>query len=289
MGIQLQIETTNVCNADCVFCPYSTHTRPKGTMDLDLFKRIVDEAATVETLEKLTLTGLGETLLDRHLVERVRYARERLPVHVYIDLYTNGTFLTPLRTDALIEAGLDVLYVSLNATNAEKRREVMHLDDYERVVEQTQYAVAAFDLRAAKLGHPSPKRNRWRVIVKAVASKDLMELGDPEQFQRAWRGDHEVGGNAYLHLEGNWAGATGQKMRTQPREACHRALSQIMVLWDGRVSLCCFDSEGAVILGDLNHQTLREMYAGEPALHYRLAHHEGRRSELPLCNTCTGI
>lgn len=289
MGIQLQIETTNVCQADCCFCPYTIMQRPKGTMPFDLFMKIVDDAATVAVIEKLTLTGLGETLLDRHLVERVRYARRKLPIGVSIDLYTNGNLLRPKVTDALIEAGLDVLYVSLNAATAEKRREIMKLDDFDQVVGYTQYAIAAFNAAAVRQGLPL-ERTRLRVIVKGVGSKDLMEVGEHDVFQETWGGDwKQPGGAAFLHLEGNWAGSMGQKMRTQPRNACGRALSQIMVLWDGRVSLCCFDAEGAVILGDLRTQTLREMYGGQPALGIREAHNEGRRAELPLCRTCTAI
>jgi hypothetical protein len=181
-----------------------------------------------------------------------------------------------------------VLYVSLNATSREKRAEIMKLDDYDQVVEYTTYAIAAFDARARTLGLGAD-RKRLRVIVKGIASKDLMEVGEHEQFQEAWGGDWNTGGAAYLHLEGNWAGSTGQKMRTRPRNACSRALSQIMVLWDGRVSLCCFDAEGAVILGDLNHDTLRTIYGGQPALGIREAHMEGRRGELALCSTCTAI
>lgn len=289
MSLQLQVETTNVCDAACVFCPYPVMQRPKGTMPMDLFRKIVDEAATIPAIERLTLTGLGETLLDRFLVERIRYARQVLPNGVAIDLYTNGSMLRPKTTDALIDAGLDVLYVSLNATNAEKRKEIMALDDFDRVVGYIQYAHAAFEAKAEREGLTGPNRQRWRCIVKGVASKDLMEVGEHEQFQEQWGGDWNKGGAAYLHLEGNWAGAMGAKMRTTPRGACHRALQQIMVLRTGEVSLCCFDSEGAVILGDLRTQTLREVYNGQPALGIREAHMEGRRSELALCRTCTAI
>jgi hypothetical protein len=296
MGIQLQIETTNVCQADCCFCPYTVMQRPKGTMPWDVYTKIIDDAATVPVIEKLTLTGLGETLLDRFLVERIRYARKKLAPGVSIDLYTNGNLLKPKLTDALIDAGLDVLYVSLNAVTAEKRREIMKLDDFDQVVGYTHYAVEAFNEKARRHEfyrgvdeRSFRNRSRFRVIVKGVSTKDLMEVGEAETFIDAWEGDHSDGGNAYLHLEGNWAGTMGQKMRTQPRNACGRALSQIMVLWDGRVSLCCFDAEGAVILGDLRTQTLREMYSGQPALSVREAHNEGRRAELPLCRTCTAI
>jgi hypothetical protein len=262
--------------------------RPKGTMSFELYQRIIDQAATSPHVEKVTLTGLGEPLLDRFLARRVRYARQQMAPGVLIDMYTNGNLLRPKVTDELIDAGLDVLYVSLNATSAIQRRETMKLDDYEQTVAYTKYAVEAYNKKAARLKLPAT-RNRFRVIVKGVATKDLFEIGDSDVFEDQWNGDHQKGGNSYLHLEGNWAGATGQKMRRVPRHACGRALGQIMVLWTGEVSLCCFDSEGAVILGDLNHQTLRDIYAGQPALGIREAHVNGKRGELPLCSTCTAI
>lgn len=277
MSIQLQIETTNTCQYACVFCVHPQMTRPMGTMPMALFKQIIDEAATVPVIDKVTLTGLGETLQDRFLVERVQYARRVLPKGVTLDLYTAGGLLRPKLTDALIAAGLDVLYISLNAATREKRLAIMAVDDFDVVVEQAKYAIAAANGTA------------MRVIVKGVASKDLMEIGEHEVFEQMWGGDYTKGGASYLHLEGNWAGRIGAPMRTKPTNPCHRALGQIMVLQDGRVSLCCFDGHGEVILGDLNTQTLREIYGSEQAVGIRLAHSEGRRQEIPLCAGCTAI
>lgn len=288
MSIQLQLETTNTCSYNCVFCPHEKMQRPLGTMSMELYRRIIAEAATIPSIEMVTLTGLGETLQDRFIVERIRHARRTLPAGVKIDMYTAGGLLRPATTDALLDAGLDVLYVSLNATSREKRLEIMRVDDYEKVVPYVQYAVQAFD-RAAEARGLVGSPNRPRVIVKGIASKDLMEVGEHEQFQEAWGGDWEKGGAAYLHLEGNWAGSMGQAMRTVPRSACRRALSQIMVLWDGKVVTCCFDAEGERVFGDLNRQTLREIYSDPEAVAFREAHVNGRRSELDLCRTCTAI
>lgn len=270
--MQIQLETTNVCNADCVFCPYGKMKRSKGTMGWDLFKRIVDDAVEIPVIDHYTITGLGEPLLDRFLARRVAYIRSRLP-HVMIDLYTNGTFLRKPIVDQLYEAGLTVLYVSLNATNSRKRIQVMKLDDFDVVVNNIEYALT---------------KPNWKVIVKGVMSKDLMEQGDNEAFASRWNGPFQAGGNAFLHLEGNWAGAMWP-VRLQATDPCQRAFGQIMVLWDGRVSLCCFDSEGDCILGDLNQQSIKEVYNGPTAFNIRNAHHEGRRQEIPICSGCTGI
>jgi len=266
--VQLQLETTNVCDSACVFCPHSQMQRPKGTMDRALSYRILDEAATIPIIDHLSFVGLGEPLLDRYLIPRIAYARARMP-GIWIDLTTDGSFLRPKMADALIEAGLSHLNVSLNATNRESRKAIMGIDNFDQVVEYIEYA------RAAGAG-------KMTVTVKGIQEKDLMEGGEPELFMLRW------GTDGYLHQEGNWAG-TMRPVRVVPKSPCVRALRQIMVLWDGRVSLCCFDAEGAVILGDLNTQTLREVYGGELALNIRRAHHEGRRGSLPLCGTCTAI
>lgn len=270
--IQLQLETVAYCNAACVFCPYPTMTRQRGVMPWPLFERIVEEAAGVDKITQYTLTGLGEPLLDPMLVDRIRFIRMKDPT-ARVDVFTNGSFLTREKAVELGEAGLTELFVSLNAANADKRYQVMRLDDYDKVVQQIKDAIALA---------------KYRVTVKAVWSKDLMEADEADEFSKQWGGPTAFGGNAFVHLEGNWAGET-YKLRVKPSSCCNRALTQIMVLWDGRVSLCCFDGEGEVILGDLRAQTIREVFAGELAVGIRQAHMEGRRGELKLCKDCTAI
>jgi len=38
----VQIESTNICNAKCVFCPRDEMHRKQGVMAFDLFRKIVD-------------------------------------------------------------------------------------------------------------------------------------------------------------------------------------------------------------------------------------------------------
>lgn len=244
-------------------------------MPMDLYKKIIDEAATIPRIEEITLTGLGEPLLDRHVVERIKYTRSKLPGNMKIDMFTNGTYLTEKMARDLKSAGLSVIYVSLNAVNADKRRQIMKLDDFDMVVAQIR--------KAMEIGG-----KKMQVIAKGIVSKDLMEIGESELFLTTWGGDFKDGGKAFLHLEGNWAGSMWD-MRVIPSSACARALSQIMVLWDGRVSLCCFDGEGDITFGDLNNQTLREIYGSDAFTDYRRAHIEGKRNTLKMCNNCTAI
>jgi hypothetical protein len=252
-------------------------TRQKGVMDMDLFKKLIDEAAALPLIDHITLTGLGEPLVDRHVYDRIRHIRKRMPA-ILTDIYTSGHTLTFEQIDKLRAAGLSVLYISLNAVTGEKRKAVMKVDDFDKVCDAADYAIEQYN-----------EHGGMKVIVKAVCSKDLFDIGDAEKFILRWNGKTENGGNAFLHLEGNWAGAVWP-MRAGPQlEPCSRALQQIMVLWDGRVSLCCFDGSGKEILGDTRTHTIKEIFNAPKATGIREAHWQGRRDTIPLCATCTAI
>src|SRR5688572_32858334 len=72
----VQIESTNICNAKCVFCPRDDMHRKQGVMSLELFKKIVDECATLG-ITHVRVHNYGEPFLDRHLTEKVRYAKAK--------------------------------------------------------------------------------------------------------------------------------------------------------------------------------------------------------------------
>ena len=40
---EVWIENTNHCNASCVMCPRESHFREKGIMNIDLYKKIIQE------------------------------------------------------------------------------------------------------------------------------------------------------------------------------------------------------------------------------------------------------
>src|ERR687897_2107073 len=72
----VQIESTNICNAKCVFCPRDEMHRPQGVMNFDLFRKIVDECADLG-ITHVRVHNYGEPFIDKRLVEKVRYAKQK--------------------------------------------------------------------------------------------------------------------------------------------------------------------------------------------------------------------
>src|ERR1700750_2483405 len=87
----VQIESTNICNAKCVFCPRDDMHRKQGVMSLDLFRKIVDECAALG-ITHVRVHNYGEPFLDRHLTEKVRYAKSKGIREV--GMISNGSLIT---------------------------------------------------------------------------------------------------------------------------------------------------------------------------------------------------
>lgn len=272
--IQIQCETLAVCSARCGFCPYPTLVRPKGLMTMDLFRKIMDEAATIPEITQVCLTGLGEPSLDRHIVERVRYARERKP-HAFIDLFTHGGHMTARLFDGLRDAGLTSMQFSLNAVRAEQRKKIMGLDDFAKACANIDYAIA--------------NCGKMKVEVRAVYDNENFTDVDGHAFYARWGQREKPGGHGALIIEGNWAGVNRDMRSFDPKAACGRALSQIYILWNGKVTPCCFMPNEDVVWGDLSTQSIRDVYNSQPYTVFREAHNDNQADKYPFCATCTRI
>jgi len=112
----VQIESTNICNAKCVFCPRDDMHRRQGIMSMDLFKKIVDESAELG-ITHVRMHNYGEAFIDRKLVEKVRYAKQKGIQEV--GMISNGSLISEPVARGIIDAGLDAINISVDASGKE--------------------------------------------------------------------------------------------------------------------------------------------------------------------------
>jgi MoaA/NifB/PqqE/SkfB family radical SAM enzyme len=102
--MDVNIEPSNLCNADCVFCGYQFQTRVHGDMPVHDGLKIID-AAKRNGVQRLGLTPVaGEPLVHRGLEQFIRAAKEP-PNPLKVGLTTNAILLTPGRYVSLVSAG----------------------------------------------------------------------------------------------------------------------------------------------------------------------------------------
>jgi radical SAM protein with 4Fe4S-binding SPASM domain len=79
---------------------------------------------------------------------------------------------------------------------------------------------------------------------------------------------------------------TGLRLAQVINNKCHLPFEQLVVGSNGHVALCCEDMYKTQGFGDVNRQTLSEIWFGEKFEHYRSKLNERKRKELDLCSQC---
>ena len=260
----VQIESTNICNAKCVFCPRDDMERRQGIMDMALFRKIVDECVELG-IEHVRMHNYGEPFVDRALVEKVRYAKQKgVP---QVGMISNGSLLNETAARGMIDAGLDAINISVDASGKETFEKTRLGLKYDKVIANVERLLA---LREAA-GTTRPK------LILSFVRQDNSD--DERAFIEHWRKRADKIHITDLH---NWAGTLNQ--RSDVNYPCYRPWLTFTTLWDGRVSLCCADFDGRTILGDLRTSTIKEVWNSEAYRGVRRQHLESGGPD--ICRSC---
>jgi MoaA/NifB/PqqE/SkfB family radical SAM enzyme len=260
----VQIESTNICNARCVFCPRDEMHRKQGVMDDALYRKVVDECAALG-IRHVRLHNYGEPFVDRQLPEKVAYAKRQGIQEVGV--ISNGSLITEDVARSVIEAGLDAINISVDASGKEVFERTRVGLKYDKVIANIERLVR---LRA-ELGRRRPK-----LILSFVRQGNTAE---EQAFIAHWS---KIADKVHITDLHNWAGTLNTE--SDVNYPCYRPWLTFTVLWDGRVSLCCADFDGRVVLGNLKTSTITEVWNGEA---YRKVRREHLESGGPaICRSC---
>lgn len=118
---KIYIEPSSLCNLDCRTCIRNVWDEPLDIMTQATFDRIMAGLAEFSPPPTIFFGGLGEPLTHPSLVDWVAAAKA---AGARAELITNGTMLTERMSRRLIEAGLDMLWVSLDGATPESYADV---------------------------------------------------------------------------------------------------------------------------------------------------------------------
>lgn len=269
--LEVSIETYAKCNAACTFCPYTTLDRIGTKMPDAMIDRIIEELKGHPGPFVINPFKVNEPFLDKRLIPICRKINAELP-QAELQIFTNGSALTEKHMQDV--AGLvrvKRIWVSLNASDAQEYRDLMGLD-FARTC-------ANLDrLHAMKTAGEFPHQ----VMVSKVCAP-LREMDKDNDFLDFVE-DRWPLFTTFLIKRDAWLGQIEKHETGVPDTPCARWL-ELSITATGKVSLCCMDSEARFPIGDLNTQSISEVYN---APHWR------KRREMALsrkavhpCATCS--
>jgi radical SAM protein with 4Fe4S-binding SPASM domain len=108
----VELEPHAICNRSCPFCLGGKLGRRQGLFPHELHDKVLDELSEIGYDGTIYYARYCEPLADERLEDLLRAARGRLPAAT-LKVITNGDLLSPKRLRVLVDAGLNILSVSL--------------------------------------------------------------------------------------------------------------------------------------------------------------------------------
>lgn len=294
-----QIETTNACDCTCVMCPRGVGLmdRKVGPMSMELYSKIIDEVNeffptgyTPEIVEHsqpveemvssdYEITGIrlhhfGEPLLDPELCERVVYSRQNSEVEVHFSV--NPTKLKPKVSERLIKSGIKRLLIALDGTNNEEYQQIRGKTvNYERAVSNI---LELINLRAEL--NPS-------LIIDLQMVSMARTQESIEEFKSFWE---SKGVNVYIKHFFPYPDVKHEEFKVEQEDTffkgCTFPFTSMSIMKDGSVVPCCSDYNGEINLGNVNTNSLDEIWNGNEYNEFRKNFITNNLPKDSLCNRC---
>ena len=287
----LMVEPTNFCNLKCPLCPSGNGQmlRPRGTMELGDFEKLVDELG--DEVFMMMMWNQGEPYINKCFNQMVRYA---LDAGIFTFTSTNGHFVrNDEQAQAIVESGLDEIIVSLDGVDQETYEKYRVGGQIERVFDGVRRLVKAKetlrsltplinlqfivmkhnegDLAEAEALAQGLQVDKFLVKTAQVYSADDAEefLPEEERFRRYKENDGEL------------------LVKGQPTRGCKVLWYSSMVNWNGAVAPCCFDKDVDFEMGQaFKDGSFDEIWQGRAYMNFRqkiLAD----RNAVDMCRNCS--
>jgi MoaA/NifB/PqqE/SkfB family radical SAM enzyme len=292
----LGLETINVCNANCVFCAYQYQAmfrKGHGVMSDVIFRKAVEDFQAMGGRAVGFTPMVGEALLDPNLTERLGFVKS---LGLSVSFHTNGIRFNHIDINAFLNTGVDLIVVSTAPFNRAIYEAVYRNDHYSDLLEGLEQLLKVRnELRSAmpvQLAFRSPISRRESLAQPDFQQRILPHLTGEERKQ------------LFVNTRGfdTWGGLIKQealpgmmRLALPPSIKCRPCAFTFapLVLWDGRIRACgCrftgsenADGEDGLLVGNLNHSSLQEIWYGPEVKRFRRRFVNG---SLPtVCRNCT--
>jgi radical SAM protein with 4Fe4S-binding SPASM domain len=287
---EVNIEFTSFCNLRCSFCSLD-HEKPKVKMTPELLDKFFDNLVNDGRFKKVEVIHLhngGETLLNPQIKELlgvikkykdIVFSRELKFPTVY--LLTNGTPLTEKKTVEIITSGaVDVMEFSMDGGSPQRFEEMRIKAKWDLFYKNIKYFCDENKQAGNKIktniisviDAKYPLKTDWmdKQFVEVLDMVDNYELRHPH----TWAGEVDIEGDS-------------SNNKTKPHKVgCGLLMNQLVFLPDGNVTVCCVDLNGKGVVGNINDNSLFDIYYSPKRTKWLELMFKGRKSEIDLCKNC---
>lgn len=282
---KLGIEATSRCNLKCPLCPRTDAQRPSGDMDFTSYVNLLKSISPY--LFQVRFHSLGEPTLHPKLAEMVNVAHK---MGIYTNFHTNGHFLTDELINKLIDSKLDEINIALDGLSESVYQKYRIGGSAKKVKDGITRFCRIKRERKAK----SPRINLQFLVMShneheiPALRAFAVETGVDWVFLKTVNIMHgsNSGDKSYLPSDSKYSRyrSDSEKIELSEHNSCTRTFSEVIVNWDGTISLCaCDDPLSRKIKGNIFSDGIKSILFGKDMI-------EARRKSLKMsydmCKYC---
>ena len=278
---KIYIETTNICNLSCNFCPKTS--RKLGFMETEDFKKIINKVKGYTNHIYLHL--MGEPFLNNNLESFLQIAKE---ANIKVNITTNGTLINNVK-DVLINSGA-IRQINISLHSFEANENNINFYDYlnnilQFIEEANKKTEIICSLRLWNIDTEDLKANNNLNldILKLIEEKLNINFSIKDALldKRGIKLKERV----YLNMAEKFSWPDSSISLISEEVFCYGLRDQLGILLDGTVVPCCLDSEGKIPLGNIFKEDLGDIINSKRAIDIYDGFSQ-RRAVEDLCKRC---
>lgn len=280
---QVIIDVTEVCNLECVHCPHPEFKKSEHYdaryLEPELNAKIVDEVKShgAGRTQYIRYSSEGEPLVHPKGYEMIEYAARNSGV--FVTLTTNGTIMNEKRTRRLLDSGVHMIDISIDAFTPETYSKVRVRGD----LEVTRKNVINLINWIRQSGSST------KVVVSFI--EQPRNTHETSQFKAFWE---EQGANSVvirrLHSAAGAVINVANIMRAEqaklPRRPCVYPWERIVLNPRGHLAFCPADWTHGSTVVDYRTTTVAQTWQGEFYSKLRAAHTGNNYASHGFCGQC---
>ena len=274
---RLWIESTDMCNLKCIMClNKSVPAEKKGFMDLDLYKKIIDEIGVYA--HDICLSHRGEPLMHPDIFEMIEYAKKK---GLYIRLHTNATLLTEEKSCKLLESGLDLISFSFDGYNKETYEKIRVNANFDETLDNIAFLL--------KRKREMKKKSPYTILEVIEFPQYAQEMNQTNRKKFEMVLDSMHLDEFIIKKLHNWGG--DYSLETEKKNSgnylpCTFPWYASVILWDGTVVPCPQDFLGSYQVGNVSDNRLSELWNNDKMISLRKKMVNNDIQDLKACINC---
>lgn len=280
---QVIVDVTEVCNLECIHCPHlefkkSRHYAARYLAPA-LNAKIVDEVKEhgAGHTQYIRYSSEGEPLVHPNGYEMIEYAAQNSGV--FVTLTTNGSIMSEKRTRRLLDSGVHMIDISIDAMTPETYAKVRVKGD----LNVTRANVLNLITWIRQSGSPT------KVVVSFV--EQALNQHEAEEFKSYW--NEQGADNVVIRRLHSAAGAVvdvARIMRTEQakeiRRPCVYPWERIVLNPRGYLAFCPADWTHGSTIADYRDTTVAQTWQNSFYKQLRAAHLDNDFSNHGFCGQC---